>query len=123
VKELLGMGSALNSKMALVGGVLAGVGASACCVGPLLLLSMGIGGAWISHLTALEPYRPVFIVLTVLFLGFAFWKLYLVPQSCAMDDDCVADRTRNVQRILFWILVPMSLGLVASPWILPIFYR
>ena len=117
------MRSTLNSKMALTGGVLAGIGASACCVGPLLLLSMGIGGAWISHLTALEPYRPVFIVLTVLFLGFAFWKLYLVPQSCALDDGCVADRTRNVQRILFWILVPVSLGLIDSPWILPIFYR
>jgi mercuric ion transport protein len=123
VTESPGIRSALISKMALVGGVLAGVGASACCVGPLLLLSMGICGAWISHLTALETYRPVFIVLTVLFLGFAFWKLYLVPQSCALDDDCVADRTRNVQRILFWILAPVSLGLVASPWILPIFYR
>lgn len=117
------MRSALNSKMALVGGVLAGIGASACCVGPLLLLSMGIGGAWISHLTALEPYRPVFIVLTVLLLGFAFWKLYLVPQSCAVEDECVADRTRNVQRILFWIFVPITLALIASPWILPIFYR
>jgi hypothetical protein len=28
-----------------------------------------------------------------------------------------------VQRILFWILVPVTLGLVASPWILPIFYH
>src|SRR6266567_6304064 len=111
------MRSAPNSKMALAGGVLAGIGASACCVGPLLLVSMGIGGAWISHLTALEPYRPVFIVLTVLFFGLAFWKLYLAPQSCAVEDDCIADRTRNVQRILFWILVPVMLGLVASPWI------
>ena len=117
------MRPAMNSKIALVGGVLAGVGASACCTGPLLLLSMGIGGAWIAHLTALEPYRPVFILLTVLFLGFAFRRLYLAPQSCAVGDDCAADRTRRVQRILFWILVPVSLGLVASPWILPIFYR
>ena len=109
------MRSSLNAKMALAGGVLAGIGASACCVGPLLLLSLGVGGAWIGHLTALEPYRPVFIVLTVLFLGLAFRKLYLVPQSCAVEDNCVADRTRRVQRIFFWILVPVTLGLVASP--------
>jgi mercuric ion transport protein len=115
--------SSPNAKMALAGGVLAGIGASACCVGPLLLLSVGIGGAWIGRLTALEPYRPVFIALTILFLGLAFWKLYLVPQSCTLEDNCVADRTRNVQRILFWILAPITLGLVASPWILPIFYR
>jgi mercuric ion transport protein len=112
-----------NTKLALAGGVLAGIGASACCVGPFLLLSLGIGGAWIGHLTALEPYRPIFIGLTILFLGLAFRKLYLVPQNCAVEDNCIADRTRRVQRILFWIFVPLSLGLVASPWILPLFYR
>jgi mercuric ion transport protein len=112
-----------NTKLALAGGLLAGIGASACCVGPFLLLSLGVGGAWIGHLTALEPFRPIFIGLTVLFLALAFWKLYLVPQSCAVEDNCVADRTRRVQRILFWILMPLSLGLVASPWVLPMFYR
>ena len=117
------MRSVLNTKATLIAGVLAGIGASACCVGPLLLLSMGIGGAWIAHLTSLEPYRPVFIALTVLFLGLTFWKLYLVPQSCAVGDDCVADRTRKVQRILFWVVFPVVFLLVVSPWILPFFYR
>ncbi|CAN5410198.1 mercuric ion transporter MerT [soil metagenome] len=111
-----------NTKLALAGGLLAGIGASACCVGPLLLLSLGIGGAWIGHLTALEPYRPIFIALTVLFLGLAFRKLYLVPQTCAADN-CVADRTRRVQRTLFWVFVPLSLASIASSWILPLFYR
>ena len=113
----------LNTKAALVGGFLAGVGASACCVGPLLLLSVGIGGAWISHLTALEPFRPLFIVLTGVLLGLTFWRLYLVRQSCATSDGCAVDRTRKVQRILFWIVTPITLGLVASPWILPLLYR
>lgn len=117
------MQSSVNTKMALAGGVLAGIGASACCIGPLLLLGLGISGAWIARLTALEPYRPIFIVLTLVFLGLAFWKLYLVPESCTAEDNCVADRTRRVQRILFWILGPVTLALVATPWILPIFYR
>ena len=117
------MRSVLNTKTALVGGILAGIGASACCVGPLLLLSLGIGGAWIVHLTALEPYRPIFIGLALVFLGLAFRKLYLVPQTCTVGDDCVVDRTRNLQRILFWVLVPITLGLIASPWILPMLYR
>src|SRR5215469_17977690 len=101
-ERLLGMPSFLNTKAALAGGVLAGIGASACCVGPLLLLSVGIGGAWIGHLTALEPFRPLFVAMTAVFLGLAFWRLYLVPQSCATSDDCGVDRTRNLQRILFW---------------------
>jgi|SRR5579883_1415359 len=117
------MRSLLNTGTTLIGGVLAGIGASACCLGPLLLLSMGIGGAWVAHLTALEPYRPLLIGLTVLFLGVTFWKLYRVPQSCAIGDRCMAERTRKVQRILFWLLLPVVFLLVISPWIVPFFYR
>ena len=117
------MRSRLNAKTALAGGVLASIGASVCCVGPLLLLSLGIGGAWIGNLTALEPYRPVFILLVLLFLGLAFRKLYLVPQHCDSEANCIADRTQNAQRIVFWIVAPLLLGLVAIPWLIPLFYH
>ena len=112
----------LNTKAALVGSVLAGIGASACCVGPLLLLSLGIGGAWIAHLTALEPFRPIFIVLTLGFVALASYKLYFAPRTCT-GDQCVPDQSQRMQRILFWLLVPLVLAFVASPWILPVFYR
>ena len=117
------MNPILNPKTTLLGGVVAGIGASACCLGPLLLLSMGIGGAWIAHLTALEPYRPIVIVITIVFLGVTFWRLYLVAPSCDVGDNCIAERTLKVQRILFWILLPVVLLLLVSPWILPYFYR
>jgi mercuric ion transport protein len=117
------MRSPLNAKVALVGGVLASIGASACCAGPLLLLSLGIGGAWIGNLTALEPYRPVFILLVLLFLGLAFRKLYFVPQGCDSEANCSADRTRKAQRIIFWIVTSLALCLVAIPWLLPLYYR
>ena len=32
----------------------------------------GIGGAWMSAFTALEPYRPIFIGVTAIFLAAAF---------------------------------------------------
>ena len=117
------MRSRFNAKTALVGGMLASIGASACCVGPLLLLSMGIGGAWIGNLTALERYRPVFIVLVIVFLGLAFRQLYFVKQSCASEANCVADRTLNAQRVIFWIAAPLLFGLVAVPWLMPLFYH
>jgi copper chaperone CopZ len=58
----------------LISGIFSAMGASICCVGPLVLLALGVGGAWIGSLTALEPYRPIFIGLTLLFLGFAFYR-------------------------------------------------
>lgn len=66
----------------LVAGILAALGASACCLGPLVLIALGVSGAWISTLTALEPYRPFFIGLTLLFLALAFHRLYLAPRVC-----------------------------------------
>ena len=51
---------------------LATVIGSLCCVAPLMLLTHGISGAWISQLTALEPYRPICIGVMLLFIGLAF---------------------------------------------------
>ncbi|MBL7590294.1 mercuric transporter MerT family protein, partial [Escherichia coli] len=45
----------------LAAGGIAAILASACCLGPLLLVALGFSGAWIGNLTVLEPYRPIFI--------------------------------------------------------------
>ena len=112
----------LNAKGSLVAGVLAAIGASVCCVGPLVLLALGIGGAWISNLTAFEPYRPVFIGLTLLFLGLAFRQLYLVPQVCTPGTQCADSQTAKRQRLIFWSVGVLLLGLLAVPWFAPLFY-
>ena len=49
--------SSFNANASLFAGALAASGVSVCCVGRLLLSMLGIGGAWIAHLTALEPLR------------------------------------------------------------------
>ena len=54
----------------MIAAVIAAIGASLCCIGPLVLLALGISGAWISYLTALEPYRPIFIGVVLLFPEF-----------------------------------------------------
>lgn len=112
----------LNAKGSLVVGVLAGIGASVCCVGPLVLLALGISGAWIGNLTALEPYRPLFIGLTLLFLGLAFRKVYLVAQVWTPGTPCADPKTRSRQRLTFWTVAVLVLGLLAVPSLAPLFY-
>jgi len=102
----------------LIAGMLAALGSSACCVGPLVLLVLGISGSWIGSLTALEPYRPIFIGLTLLFLTGASHRLYLARQVCTPANP----RTLKRQRVLFWIVTILSLGLIAIPWLAPLFY-
>lgn len=112
----------LNPKAALFAGSVAGIGASLCCVGPLVLVLAGVGGAWVSALSALEPFRPIFVGLTLLFLGLAFRRLYVRAQVCAPGTQCVDVRALRRQRAMFWLVSVPVLGLLAFPWAAPLFY-
>lgn len=111
----------LKVKSSLVAGVLAAIGASVCCVGPLVLLMLGIGGAWIANLTALEPLRPWFIAATLLFLGLAFRRLYLQPQVCEPGAACAEPIVVKRQRLIFWVVALALLLLLSVPWLAPLF--
>jgi mercuric ion transport protein len=112
----------MNQKQAMIAGVLAGVGASLCCVAPLVLLSLGLGGAWVANLAMFEPVRPVFLLLALFFVGLAFRKLYLIPQPCEPGKPCADDEAARRQRVVFWAVTIPLLGLLAFPWVAPLFY-
>src|SRR5947207_13575520 len=114
------MSEPTSGRGALVAGGLAALLASTCCLGPLVLLALGISGAWIGNLTALEPYRPLFIGLTLLFLGLAFRKLYLVPRICAPGTACDEPRVIRRQRLTFWAVAAMLLVLLLVPVVVPL---
>ncbi len=113
----------MDQKSALIAGVLAGVGASLCCVAPLALLSLGLGGAWVASLAAFEPARPVFLVFSLFFVGLAFRKLYLAPRACEPGKPCAEGGTLRWQRVVFWAVAIPLLGLLAFPWFAPCFIR
>jgi mercuric ion transport protein len=107
----------------MIAAAFAAIGASLCCIGPLVLLALGIGGTWISTLTALEPYRPIFMGIALIFLGLAFRKLYLVPQQCAPGDACAMPATRRNQRIIFWIVAALLIALLTFPYYGLVFFE
>ena len=103
------MWASMDSRQTLWAGVLAAIGASLCCVGPLVLVTLGIGGAWISSLSKLEPLRPLFIVATLGLLAWAWHKLYRAPEVCEPGTSCADPKVRLRQRLIFWVV---SVGLV-----------
>ena len=100
----------------LIAAALAGIGASVCCIVPFVLILAGIGGAWMSYFMAFEPYRPLFIAVTLLFLGLAFYKLYLVPRRCEADGACVDRAALRTQRLIFWMVTAVLVPVLAFPW-------
>ena len=91
-----------SSMLALAGAILAAVGASICCVVPLVLVLLGISGAWIANLTALDPWRPWFTGATLLCLAFAFWQIYGPASRCRRDGVCVEPQSLTRRRRWLW---------------------
>lgn len=106
----------------LLAGTAAAIGASTCCAGPLLLVVLGIGGAWGSRLVALGAYQPIFLATAAAFFGLAFYRLYRRPEACARGEACAVPAVRQRQRIIFWVVALIAAALIAFPLYAPLFY-
>lgn len=83
----------------LIGAILA----SSCCILPLLLLTLGVSGAWIGRLTALAPYQPIFLLATGGFLAAGFWAVYRRPKPiCDHGSYCASPRSDRMVRLALW---------------------
>ena len=94
------------------GAILAAVGASLCCILPLAVALLGVGSAAVA--AKFEPYRPYFLAVTAVLLGFAFFRAYR-PITCAQGEACAVPASRRRNRILLWIAAVVALGLVGFP--------
>jgi mercuric ion transport protein len=111
-----------SGRGALLAGGVAAILASTCCLGPLVLLTLGVSGAWIGNLTALEPYRPIFIVIAAAALVVAGRRIWRPQKACAPGEVCAAPQVRRVQKVLFGAVVALVLIALAFPYVAPRFY-
>jgi len=107
---------------ALFVGGLAAILASTCCLGPLVLVLLGVSGAWIGNLTKLEPYRLYFIggALTALF--FAGRRIFRPAKACVPGQVCAVPQTRQVYKILFGIVSVLVFIALVYPYVVRFFY-
>lgn len=104
----------------IAAGAASALGASTCCLLPLVLVSLGFGGAWIAQLRALERFQWVFIGLAASAFGYAFYRLYLRPAPCGPQGAC-APATRRHQRIAFWATLLTAKAILRAPFYVPLF--
>ncbi|NMM19805.1 MAG: mercuric ion transporter MerT [Rhodoferax sp.] len=106
----------------LVAGGLATLLASTCCLGPLVLITLGFSGAWISKLTVLEPYQPIFIGAALVALFFAGKRIWRPVAQCTPGEFCARPRVRRGYQILFVGVCALLLMALVFPLIAPRFY-
>lgn len=107
---------------ALFAGGVAAILASVCCLGPLVLLMLGISGAWIGNLTRLEPYRPIFVGAALVALYFAHRRIFRSAADCEPGAICAVPAVNRAYRILFWFVVALLATALVFPLIAPRFY-
>lgn len=111
-----------TGRSALAAGGVAAVLASACCLGPLVLVALGFSGAWIGNLTVLEPYRPIFIGAALVALFFAWRNIFRPVHACKPGDVCAVPQVLTAYKVIFWIVAALVLVALAFPYVLPLFY-
>jgi mercuric ion transport protein len=103
--------------------VLGAIIASSCCVVPLLFVMLGIGGAWMSNLTALEPYKPYFIAVTAVPLGLGYWHVYFKPKkACEAGSYCGNSASRRITNAALWVATVIVLLAATVNFWAPLFY-
>ncbi len=108
-----------RARLIATGGILGALAASTCCIVPLALFSLGISGAWIGQLTALEPYKPIFITITLAFLGYGYWLVYRKPKTCAEGDACARPLPNRLVKGALWFATFMIVLAILWPYLVP----
>lgn len=116
------MSEARNRHGALLAGGLAALLASACCLGPLVLVGIGVSGAWIGNLTLLEPYRPLFLAVALVALFFAARRIFRPAADCRPGEVCAVPAVRRGYKAMFWAVAGLVVVAFGFPYVLPLFY-
>ncbi len=106
--------------LAAAGGLLGAVAASSCCILPLVLFSIGVTGAWLGNLSALSPYQPIFVGVTLAFLGYGYYLVYRKPKGqCAQSEVCERPHASRPVRLSLWMATVLVAAALAFPYVAP----
>ncbi|MDQ7003115.1 MAG: mercuric transporter MerT family protein [Ghiorsea sp.] len=104
-----------NHKSSLFAAILAGSLASACCIGPFVFVALGVGSA--SVFMVFEPFRPLFMMVTIGLLVWAAWQYWQVRKTCA-HQGCIPPKPT-----LLWLLGTIAVFFLFFPSLLPLLSR
>lgn len=97
-----------------LGAVAAAGLASVCCLGPLVLAGLGLGGLGLA--AGLARYRPGFLAVTAVLLAVAFWQTYRRREVACADGSCQVRSGSGTMKGVLWGITVGVVALAAYPW-------
>lgn len=106
----------MTDKFLTLGSTVAAFVASLCCLGPLVLGSVGLGAVLMA---TFAPLRPYFLTVSAALLVLGFYFVYRKPrpaEACAEEVCAVDSRTRRAAKPLLWLATLAVLALALFPY-------
>jgi mercuric ion transport protein len=112
-----------RQRLVVLGGIVGALAASSCCIVPVILFSLGISGAWIANLTALAPYKPLFVTGTAGLLGYGFYLVYWKPsRACAEGEACARPLPSRAVKLGLWTALVLVAVAYAFDYVAPLLF-
>lgn len=84
------------------GGLLAALAAGTCCVLPISLTALGLGGAWLSTMNAVASHEMAFRLGGIVMLAAGFWLVYARPKAALVGAACATGNPDRVTKTFLW---------------------
>jgi mercuric ion transport protein len=110
----------LRARLIATCGMLGALAASACCILPLVFVTVGISGAWIGNLTALAPYKPYFAAGTLALVGYGYYLVYVRPKQACADGSCARPLPGRVVKLSLWIATVLVVVALTFDYVAPL---
>lgn len=113
------------ARAGMAASVAAAVGASVCCIGPVIAAMFGVTS--LAALVKYEPLRPFFAIATLGALAVAFYLTYRKRPAdvCEPGSVCATrgvDRVQRVNRAMLWLATVLAVIVLTFPtwsgWVL-----
>lgn len=109
-----------KARLAALGGLLGAVASMSCCILPLAFFTLGISGAWIGNLTALEPYQPLFFAMTAGCLGTGYYLVSRRPKIACANGSCARPLPTRIVQGALWLATALVLAALAFRYLAPL---
>jgi len=96
-----------------VGGITAAVIASLCCIGPVVVMFLGVGS--IAAFSVFEAYRPHLIGVTVALIGLAFYLTYRKREVKCEDGTCKVESGSKWAKTGIWGATIVAVLVIGFP--------
>ena len=106
-----------GTRIVTVGGVLGALAASSCCVVPVILISLGLSGAWLGKLTVFAPYSAYFIAFTLACLSVGFYFVYRRPVVCIEGSNCDQPGAGRLVKVALFSATVLVATAIALPYV------